>query len=211
MSRLLRHTATSLVLALVAISASALEEGIDYFIAPDAAPRPLADDDIRVTEFFNFSCPACNTWQTYIDQWLVDIPADVSWVRSPVPFQRWDGLYARSFYVLQAFDREDLVSAFFRAYHGERKLLNSEGRVAAWLAEEHGLDEDATNQAFSSFGVDTKLRKTYRIIDRFGIASTPTFLVADRYILTPSLSKSPERLFMVLDELIAEIRSGTAT
>ena len=188
----------------------ALEEGADYLIAPDPAPVPSKSAEIKVTEFFNISCPACNAWQAPIDKWLVDKPEGVTWTRSPVPFERWGGLYARAYFVLEAFDSADKLSDFFTAFHSRRLLLNSESRIAEWLSEEHNIDEDKAEDAFGSFGVDTKMRRTERIIERFGISSTPTFLVADRYILTPTLSRNPEKLFDTMDGLIAAIRDGTA-
>ena len=209
MKKMIRLGAVALALLATPL-AHALEEGVDFLLAPDAAPVPARDAQIKVTEFFNFSCPACNAWQRPIDDWLEEIPEGVTWTRSPVPFSRWDGLFAKAYFVLEAFDNKDLVGAFFNAFHVERKLLNSEDRIAEWLAEEHGLDEDKASDAFSSFGVDTKMRRARRVIERFGIMSTPTFMVADRYILSPSLSKSPAKLFETMDELIAEIRDGSA-
>lgn len=201
------------LLALALLSAApalALEEGVDYLIAPDAAPVPPSDAPIRVTEFFNLSCPACNAWQGPVHDWLEEIPDGVSWTHAPVPFQRWNGLYARTYFVLEAFGNAGELGPFYRAYHTERKLLNSEGRIAEWMSEQYGVDEDKAEDAFGSFGVDAKMRRTQRMVEKFGIRSTPTFMVADRYILSPGMSESPERLFATMDGLIEAIRDGTA-
>lgn len=201
------------LLALAALSAApalALEEGIDYVIAPDAAPVPAREAPIRVTEFFNLSCPACNSWQGPVHDWLEEVPEGVTWALSPVPFSRWNGLYARAYFVLEAFGKAGELGTFYRAYHTERKLLNSEGRIAEWMSEQYGIDEDKAEDAFGSFGVDAKMRRTQRMVEKFGIRSTPTFMVADRYILSPGMSESPERLFSTMDGLIEAIRDGTA-
>ncbi len=208
MKTLIRIVALTWLLAASATFA-ALREGVDYTLADNAAPPPKADDLVRITEFFNFSCPACNAYLPAVESWRAEIPQNTIWVRTPLAFSRFNGLYARTSYVLEAFDREDLVPEVFAAIHVEKKLLNSEGRIAEWLAEEHGINEDDANAAFESFGVLTKLKRTERLVSRFGVISTPTFVIADRYVLSPGLSKSPERLFATLDELMEAIRAGT--
>ena len=210
MKKSIKYFATTLIWMVAASTVNAaLREGIDFTIAGNPAPAPQADALVRITEFFNFSCPSCNAYLPAVEAWRAKLPDNTVWVRSPLAFTRWNGLYARTQYVLEAFGREDLVPAVFAAIHVERKLMNSEERVTEWLANEHGLDAAEVEQAFDSFAVATKLKRTERLIERFGIQSTPTFVVADRYMLSPSLSRTPDQLFATLDELIEAIRAGT--
>ena len=196
---------------LLAGTARAIELGVDYALVPEPSEQPLPDAEISVTEFFNFSCPACNASQPLIETWLVDIPDNVVWQRHPVPFQRAGALYARLFFVLEGFDKdEELFADVFKALHQERKLLNSAGRIIDWLVEEHGFEEEATEAAFDSFSVNTKLRRTVRLLQRFGVHSTPTFIVADRYIILRPTGTSHDRMLENVTALIELIRAGEA-
>lgn len=209
---MLRQLAPVLALALGAALASApapaLQEGVDYDDLDPAQALPAPGEPIKVTEFFNFSCPACNQSQPHVESFLAKNHGDVTvdWVRTPVPFERWGGLYARAFFVLEAFGRTDLVPELFAALHGQRRLLNSEGRISAWLAEEHGLDEAKAEQAFGSFAIDTKMRRTERVLRQLGVSSTPTFIVADRFRMRNTGSYAT--LFAAIEELLAKINRG---
>lgn len=198
------------MLALPAIAGAALKEGVDYELVTNAAPVPVAGEQVYITEYFNYSCPACNAWYPSVEEWLENKPAFVTWERTPLEFTRYNGLFARTQYVLEAFKRKDLASKVYQAIHKERKLLNSEGRIAEWLAEEHGLDEDAAEAAFSSFGVTTKMNRAKRRADQYGIQSTPSFVVANRYLVTPAHTRGPEKLFSILGELAQQVYEGNA-
>ena len=190
---------------------AALEAGVDYAVVPEPDEKPAPDAELSVTEFFNFSCPACNASQPYIDTWLLTIPDNVVWKRQPVQFQQWNGLFARLYFVLEGFGKEEeLYREVFRALHRDRKLLNSEGRMVDWLVEDHGFEEEATEQAFDSFTVKTKIKRNNRLRERFGVSSTPTFIIADRYILLRPTGTSNEKLMENITALIDMIRAGEA-
>lgn len=193
------------------LATTALREGTDYTLASNATPLPSAGERIRITEFFNYSCPACNSWYPQIELWLAeDKPEYVDWQRTPLEFSRYNGLFARTHYVFEAFDRTDLADEFFAALHDEGKLLNSEERIADWMAEYHGLDADKALKAFSSFSVNTKMKSGARRAENFGIRSTPTFMIAEHFILVPSHSNGPTQLFGSMDEIVAKLHAGEA-
>ena len=205
------RTLGALALCLFAsLPALALTKGVDYHEVDPSQELPAPGEQVKVTEYFNFSCPACNASQLHIERFLEQqgIDEKIIWNRVPVPFSRWNGLYARTYFVLEAFNQVELVQAVFKAIHVDRKLLNSEGRISEWLAEEHGLDEDKVEKAFDSFGIDTKMRRTERLLERFGVTSTPTFIVADRYLLRAGEGITYDILFDNINELVAEIHAG---
>lgn len=196
--------------SLAQLTATVALASTDYQIVTTPAELPAAGDTIRITEFFNYSCPACHAWYPKVEEWLDDKPDYVDWERTPLVFARHAGIYARTHYVLEAFNRRDLADEVFRAIHTERKLLNSEERIAAWLAEEHGIDEEKALKAFDSFSVSTKVKRGTRRAEQFEINTTPTFLIADRYLLVPSTSNSPAKLFRTMTELVEAIHAGNA-
>ena len=193
-------------------AASALEDGVDYHLIPDAEP-PAADAPVEITYFFNFGCPACFAFEGPLQLWQEEKQkseqADefrLSFV--PVPWERTSQLYAQTFYVMEGFDRLDLIRPFFDALHRERKLLNSQGRIAGWLAEQ-GIDEDQAEEAFESFSVQTKVKRAQRAVAASSVESTPNLVVGGRYRLSPTLSGNYQQLLATVDELVEAIRSGT--
>ena len=206
MSRIILALVASL-LAATAVAAEPLVEGVDYYLIPDALVPEVPAKEVTVEEFFNFSCPACNAMQTLLELWLEAQPDYVHYTRVPVPFERWGGLYAKTFYVLEAFGREDLQKQLFSAIHSERKLLNSAGRMVQWMGE-HGFDVERAEKAFSSFAVDTKVRRARRKMEGYGVDSTPQIVIAGRYRMTASLLGSYERLFATMDRIIKAIKQG---
>lgn len=191
--------------------ALALSEGVDYAVLFGAPLPPAANEEITVREFFNYSCPACSRLQPPLRQWIEDMPEDqkeqVKMLQTPVPFTRWGGLFAKAHFVLEAFGREDLQKDLYYAIHSERKLLNSEKRLAEWMGS-NGIDEQKARKAFDSFSVSTKIKRAERLAKLSGVDSTPQLIVAERYRLTPALSKTYERMLATLDKLIERIREG---
>jgi thiol:disulfide interchange protein DsbA len=208
--RLLRLLAASSLFA-PALSYAELKEGVDFELVANAAPPPLGNEPVRIIEFFNYSCPACNSWYQDFEKWIETKPEYALWERTPLEFRRSLGLYARLHYVLEAFGRdEDVYAHVFKAIHQERELLNSTERVAAWLADKHDMNEDDVLEAFDSFSVNTKLKRARRRAEKFGITGTPSIVVANRYLLVPSSLGSKSRLFSVLTELTEAIHAGEA-
>lgn len=206
--QIIKLTLVLLLLPLLLRPAYALTEGVDYYLASN--PTPLSSgavEQVEVTYFFNFSCPACNAFEGPLITWLDDKPDYVNFSEVPVPWERSQYLYAKTFYVLEAFNRTDLQLPLFRAIHKERKLLNSASRIAGWMGEQ-GMDEDTAEAAFESFSVQTKVKRALRTISKNGVDSTPQLLIAGRYRLSPSLSGTYEQLLATADELIESIKTG---
>ena len=187
--------------------AGALEEGVDYYLIPEA-DEPPAGNPVQVVYFFNFACPACFAFEGPLHLWLEDkSDEDVRLSLTPVPWERTSQLYAQTFYVLEGLDRLDLIRPFFDALHRERKLLNSQARIASWLADQQ-VDEDLAEEAFESFSVQTKVKRAQRAVAVTGVESTPQLVVGGRYRLSPSLSGTYQQLLATLDELIEAISEG---
>ena len=193
--------------ALLSPAAVALEEGVDYHLIADAPP-PAAAAPVEITYYFNFACPACFSFEGPLQLWLEGKSEEEILLNFvPVPWERTSQLYARTFYVMEGFDRLDLIRPFFDALHRERKLLNSQSRIADWLADQQ-IESDRIEDAFESFSVLTKVKRAERAVAANNIDSTPQLVVGGRYRLSPTLSGSYKQLLADVDELTAAISEG---
>ncbi|MGI9298533.1 MAG: thiol:disulfide interchange protein DsbA/DsbL [Gammaproteobacteria bacterium] len=192
-----------------AAAQTAPKAGTDYIaLDPPLAVRAPADK-IEVVEFFNFSCPHCFRMQGAMARWERDFDlSDIALVRQPVVFQAAAGHYARMFHTLEAMGiAEEYYGKVFDAIHRDRRLLNSRGRFADWL-EDNGLDGGKAEEIYDSFSVNTKVARANRIADDYGINSTPQFAVAGKYLLTPTLSGSLQKMLDTASALIETERAA---
>ena len=134
--------------------------------------------------------------------------SDIALSRQPVAFRSAAGHYARAFYALESLGvAEEFYGKVFDAIHRERRLLNSKGRFADWLSE-NGIDGARAEQVYDSFSVNAKVARANRISEEYGINSTPQMAVAGKYLLTPSVSGSLEKMVETASALVAMEREA---
>ncbi len=195
----------ALILALLSHLTFAEEfaEGSDYMVISPRMETTVGEDKIEVIEFFWYGCPHCYTVEPYIKNWK--IPENVELVRIPATFsERWI-IHAKVYYALESLDRLDLHEVFFNAIHGrqQRRDLVSEDKIAEFFASfSSGISEDKFSKAYNSFIVNTKTQKADRLVREYAIKSVPTFIVNGRYLSSPSMVGSSQRLISALDYLI---------
>ena len=193
------------VFALLSHLASAAEfaEGSDYMVISPRMETTVDENKIEVIEFFWYGCPHCYTVEPYIKNW--NMPGGVELVRIPATFsERWI-IHARVYYALESLDRLDLHEVFFNAIHGrqQRRDLVREDKIAEFFASfSSGISEDQFSKAYNSFIVNTKTQKADRLVREYAIKSVPTFIVNGRYLTSPSMAGSSQRLISALDYLI---------
>ena len=178
-------------------------EGGDYTVISPRMETAVGEDKIEVIEFFWYGCPHCYTIEPYIKSW--EMPEDVELFRIPATFsERWI-IHAKVYYALESLDRLDLHEVFFNAIHGrqQRRDLVSEDKIAEFFASfNSGISEDKFSKAYNSFIVNTKTQKADRLVREYAIRSVPTFIVNGRYLTSPSMVGSSQRLISALDYLI---------
>lgn len=77
---------SALFLALLALPALAadFEAGRDYHVF-DEPRRTSSGDQVEITEFFAYSCPACRRFNGPLHDWYQQTERDVNLVRVPIP------------------------------------------------------------------------------------------------------------------------------
>lgn len=187
-----------------AAGAADLQDGRDF---RELNP-PLAPDKARieVTEFFWYGCPHCFDFEHVLAPWAAKLPADVSFRRVPAifPDNKWASA-ARIYYTLEAMNLvEKMHAQVFNAIHVERKRLDDEKVLFAWVASK-GVDATKFSEAWASFGVQSRVRQAQELTKRAGLSGVPAVIVHGRYeAITPG---NYGELIVLIDRLVARVRA----
>ena len=184
------------------------QEGTDYLVLEKPAPTEAGAGKIEVVEFFWYNCPHCNSFEPQLQELAKKMPKDVVLRRAPVAFRPDFEPQQRLYFVLEALGKvEELHSKVFNAIHTERQLLNTADQITAW-AEKHGISKAKFTDAYNSFPVATKTRKSTLLQDAYKVEGVPALGVAGKYYTSGSLAQSMERALNVTDHLIGLARKS---
>lgn len=207
MKRLIQLTAVflSAAIALPALAAGPYVEGQHYTRLADPVPV-RQPSKIEVAEIFSYACGHCFTFEGLIQDWKKDLPDGVDFVRLHVKWDRTTENLARALYTAQALGVVDQVhSALFRTLHMERKRLQTQEQIADVVARQ-GVDKEAFNKTFNSFGITSQLKQAESKIAGSRVSSTPSLLVNGRYVINASRDVDHETMLDIADYLVEQIR-----
>lgn len=190
----------------LAAGAAELQEGQDFRVI--SPPLAAPSDRIEVTEFFWYGCPHCFDFEPVLAAWVARLPAGVSFRRMPaIPANdKWlPG--ARLYYTLEAMDLvEKLHGEVFAAIHVDRQRLDDEKTLFEWVAKK-GIDSQQFSAAWSSPGVQSRLRQARALGPAAGLSGVPAVMVHGRYLVLTR--GSHEELLANIDRLVARVRTET--
>ena len=162
--------------------------GKDYVEIANGSPLDPAEGMVVVEEFFNYICPACNSFEPLFVAWTAKLPPYVKLVHIPATFRADFMSYARAYYAAESFGLADKThKAVYEAIHVTRKLPAEgqkidEDRIAGFYAD-YGVDKDEFARAMQSFGIQVKIRRATEHMQRSKIPSTPSLVVNGRYLV----------------------------
>jgi thiol:disulfide interchange protein DsbA len=187
--------------------------GTDYIEISNGRPLEPADGKVVVEEFFNYICPACNSFEPFFAAWKARLPAHVKLVHVPASFSPTFVQYARAYYAAQTFNVADKAhAAVYQAIHqahslpDERERPNEE-KIAAFYAS-YGVDSQQFLAAMRSFAVDLKVRRANELMMRSRIQSTPSLVVNGRYLVR---GNTYQDMLRIADFLIAKEHAAAAS
>ncbi|HZF80954.1 MAG TPA: thiol:disulfide interchange protein DsbA/DsbL [Rubrivivax sp.] len=186
---------------------AALVEGKDFARLETPAPVGTlpAGKKVEVIEFLWYGCLHCFRLEPLIEAWAKRLPADVHFRQLPFAFIG-PVEHQKLFYALEELgQREALQRKVFNTIHVERKPLNSEADITAFVAA-NGVDAAKFSEAFKSFGVNTKLTRGKALANAYKVDSVPTIGIHGRYFTSASLAGGNERALQVADQLIVRSR-----
>jgi len=186
-----------------AIAQMAFVEGSDYQLITPAV-KTTQPDKVVVTEIFWYGCPHCFRFEPYVEKWSAKLPDGVVFEQVPSSLNpRWTE-HARAYYSFQLMGQlEQTHRAFFDAIHIKRERLTDLDKIAGFVAE-RGLDEKAFREYYSSFPVETQIRKNVQREKRYGHNGVPAVIVNGKYLVSASLAGSNERMIQIMNFLVAQ-------
>lgn len=197
------------VLAFSGASAVDLVEGKQYTRIKNAQPVDKGRK-IEVIEFFSYGCPHCSDLEPFLQSWAKTMPPDVQFVRVPVMFQdRWKAL-AKVYYTLDAMGESMRLSPeVFKAVHVSSLPLYQDKAFFDWAASK-GLDRAKTAEIYSSFGIDSKLKRATVLAQDYNVQAVPTVIVDGKFLTSSDRIGGHGAMPAALDALIAKARAERA-
>jgi len=188
----------SMIPALVVLAASVIGSaqaqapapvaGRDYIEIPNGRPLDPADGKIVVEEFFNYICPACNSFEPSFVSWTAKLPPDVKVAHIPATFRADFMQYAKAYYAAEALGLVDKTHRdVYEAIH-IKHVIPAEGdrldeeKIAAWYAG-YGVSKDEFLSAMRSFGVNVKVNRATEQMQKSKVPSTPALVINGRYLV----------------------------
>ena len=160
-------------------------------------------DVIEVAEVFWYGCPHCFNFDPVVDNWAEELPEDVNFIRIPVMWNPTNAIHARLFYTLEALGKLDEVhEEVFTAMHVNNQMLTTEAEMIA-LVGKHGISEQEFRDTFTSFAVESKLKRAQNLTKRYRIQSVPILVVNGTYLTSGKGIKNFDDMLAVADELVA--------
>jgi thiol:disulfide interchange protein DsbA len=200
--RWLLGLALSVMISGSAIAQMAFVEGSDYQLITPAV-KTTQPDKVVVTEIFWYGCPHCFRFEPYVEKWSAKLPDGVVFEQVPSSLNpRWTE-HARAYYSFQLMGSlEQTHRAFFDAIHLKRERLTDLDSIAGFVGE-RGLDEKAFREYYTSFPVETQIRKNVQREKRYGHNGVPAIIVNGKYLVSASLAGSNERMIQIMNFLVA--------
>lgn len=185
-------------------AAGDFKEGVDYQVLTKPVPTST-DDKVEVVEAFSYACPHCFSLEPSLEEWLQNKPANVEFIRIPASLGHttWESL-ARAYYTAEELGVLDKINKpLFAAVHVEKHQLATPEQLADIFATQ-GVDKEVFLKTYRSFAVETHVQRAKQLMLRYEVHGVPAFIVNGKYFTDVSIAGSEQRLFEVINYLIAK-------
>jgi len=166
-------------------------------------PQPTdTPDKVEVVEVFWFGCPHCFSFLPAMEQYANGKPDYVAVRHMPAIFRDSWVVHARAFYTAELLGIEkEIHRPLFEAIHVHKQPLDTREELMKFF-EQYGVSNDDFNKTYDSFAVETLLRKSQVMQQRYGVRGTPTVIVNGKYRVSGSLAGSPQDMIKVIEALV---------
>jgi protein dithiol oxidoreductase (disulfide-forming) len=165
---------------------------------------------IELVEFFLFTCPYCNGLETPLNEWLAKQNADVVFRKEHMIGPGFGGKHQQFFYSLVSMGvQAKVIPKMFDTIHRDNKRP-SDVNALADVAAAAGVDRKTFLEVFKSFGVRTRMNQSDQLAKQYLVEGVPHFGINGRYVTAPKLAGGNDKLFLLLDQVIAQERQRLA-
>ena len=184
------------------------QAGFEYKQTPQPIPTENAAK-VEVTELFWYGCPHCHQLEPQLAAWVKKLPADVEFRRVPaIPRPDWvPG--AKAYYAMEILGVLDKLHApFFEAINKQKSVKpGDETGIIDWITKQSGLDRKKVEDAFKSFSVNTKLKRSSQLFAASGATGVPALLIDGKYLTSSTMAGGNAEALQVADYLIERARA----
>ncbi|KEY90048.1 thiol:disulfide interchange protein DsbA [Candidatus Photodesmus katoptron] len=170
---------TSIIISLSAYTAPFYQEGKDYTILNSEVSRePI------ITEYFSFYCSHCDSLEPVIMQ-LKKKFSHVQFQRKHVSFMGGEMAIpmSKAYATMLVLNVEkQMVPILFNRIHGVRTPPKNNTELRQIFIDE-GIDGNKYNKAFSSFIVDSMVRRFDKEFQKSHLKGVPLIIVNNRYLV----------------------------
>jgi thiol:disulfide interchange protein DsbA len=185
-----------------------LKEGSQYKLLKPAVATDVAPGKVEVVEAFWYACGHCYLLEPKLEAWDAKGRAPyVQLVRLPATWNDTVKTHARIFYTIELLGKPQLHAEVFREINIKGNRLDTPEKVQAFFVSK-GVPAAEFQKAFSSFAVESNLRKAEEMNKRYKITGTPTIVIGGKYVTDVGMAGSEDKLFQIVNELAARVKKG---
>ena len=175
-------------------------------------PQPVQTGNrIEVIDFFWYGCPHCYAFQPALEEWIKRMPSDVALRRIPAILRDNWAPHARIYYTLESLgELERLHQEVYHGYHVQELHMSKPEVMVQW-AVRHGIDGKKWTDAYNSAEVTQKVEAAKTLTMDYNVQGTPSLIVDGRYLTSPAMARSVQRMIPILDDLISIARERRAS
>lgn len=202
----LRLSLAFLLLAMfVSLGSQAAEfvEGTHYKKLTQPQPTQTGDK-IEVLELFWYGCSHCFRFESFLQRWKRRIPDNTEFIIVPAIFTnpQWE-LHARAYYTAKALGIVDKIHRpMFDAIHVHKQKLKDENALRKLFVKHGGIKSAEFDDAFNSFSVDSKVRRSKGLSLSYGISGVPSVVINGKYVTDGPMAGNHRRMIQVMNFLI---------
>ncbi|MGC3981523.1 MAG: DsbA family protein [Steroidobacteraceae bacterium] len=188
--------------------ASQWKEGVHYSRLVPAQPTSAAPGQVEVAEVFWYGCPHCFGLDPYLENWRKNGKASyISFIRIPVMWSPGHQAHARVYYTAELLGKlEELHTPIFEEIHKNGNPLNSAQSIQNFFTS-HGVSQAEFQKAFSSFSVESSLKRADALNLRYKVTSVPLIIINGKYVTDLNrVDASPQKLISLINDLASRER-----
>jgi len=189
-------------------------EGTHYVRLPDEMPT-RDKNKVEVVEAFWYGCSHCYNFEPMVLAWEKNQPEYVDFWQTPAMWNANMRLHAQMFYAAKALTANDeaayasLHAKIFEAMNVRHQRLRDEASIKK-LFVKNGIDGDAFDKAFASFGVKNQVLQADARARGYRISGTPEVVVNGKFRVSARTAGSQANMLKVIDFLVAKEWAASA-
>lgn len=187
--------------------ASQWQEGTHYTRLLPVQPTGAAPGQIEITEVFWYGCSHCYALEPYLESWRKNSKAAyVSFVRLPVMWGTVHQTHARVFYTAEMLGKlAELHTPIFQEIQKNQNPLTSADRIESFFTS-HGVSQADFQKTFSSFAVESSLKRAATLGLRYKVESVPLIVINGKYVTDVGRAGGHQQLIALINELASRER-----